>query len=77
MRYATYKEIPALLEWRVQFSGSSVTAIQEGKNIYNVYSYGTLILSARNGEVVYFDSGYYSRTTSRLQNILRQVFNIK
>ena len=69
MKYATYKEIPALLEWRVQFSGSSVTAVQEGKNIYNV--------SERNGEVLYFDSGYYSRTTSRLQNILRQVFNIK
>ena len=81
MKKATYREIPALLEQRKPFKGSSVTALA-GKmpnngSRYIVYSYGTILYEEENGRCVYFNSEYYSRTTSRLQNILRQVFNIK
>lgn len=80
MKKATYREIPALLEQRKAFTGNSVEAVKLPGE-YIVYSYGTVIYREHYGaniqQPVYFNSKYYSRTTSRLQNILRQVFNIK
>ena len=45
---------------------------------YRVYSFKTLILvyNLLEQKAVSFDDSYFSRTTSRLQNMLRVAFNI-
>lgn len=59
------------------FQASNVFACINEKYEYLVYSYSTIILRLNSaGEVEYFDSGYYSRTTSKLQNKIKQVFNL-
>ena len=52
---------------------SSVGVIVDG--VYMVFSYDTLICkySLDTESLVYFNSNYYSKTTSTLQNIIRQV----
>ena len=79
MKKATYREIPALLAAREPFTGNSVKAIRSGKNneFYTVISYETAIYRDCDGELMLFDSKYYSSTTSKLQNIMRRVFNLK
>lgn len=78
MRKATYREITDLLKDREPFVGNSVVALYNMHGFYEVYSYQTCILSfdPKNNKVLMFDSDFYSRTTSRLQNILRSVFEI-
>ena len=76
MKKATYREIPALLEQRKPFDGNSCHAFMFGGN-YEVYSYQTLILQEIDGKVIYWNAKKYSVTTSKLQNILRRVFNLK
>ncbi|PWM76724.1 MAG: hypothetical protein DBY32_11410 [Phascolarctobacterium sp.] len=79
IKRATYREIPALLESKARFTGNSCYAVSF-LDEYSVYSYHTLIyreVCHKDGSKdVYFDRSYYSRTTSRLQNILRKVFNL-
>ena len=59
------------------FQASNIFACLTEKAEYVVYSYRTLILRVNNaGEVEYFDEGYYSRTTSRLQNKIRKAFKL-
>ena len=50
---------------------SSVGVIVDG--VYMVFSYDTLICkySLDTESLVYFNSNYYSKTTSTLQNIIR------
>lgn len=45
---------------------------------YLVWSYKTLILrySLNGHKVLYFDNRYHSNTTSRLQNLIREEFNV-
>ena len=52
---------------------SSVAVIVDG--VYMVFSYDTLICkySLDTESLIYFNTTYYSRTTSTLQNIIRQV----
>ena len=52
---------------------SSVAVIKD--NEYIVYSYETLmcVYNLTDNKVTYFNSQYYSRTTSHLQNIIKQV----
>lgn len=61
-----------------------ITAKHEG-NLYNVYSYKTLIFSLQVGKnekgqydnkIVFFNDWFYSRTTSKLQQYLRVAFRI-
>lgn len=59
------------------FQASNVFACINKKYEYIVYSYSTIILRLNSaGEVEYFDSEYYSRTTSKLQNKIKQAFNL-
>ena len=53
--------------------GSNIAVIVDG--VYMVFSYDTLICkySLDTESLVYFNSNYYSKTTSTLQNIIRQV----
>ena len=52
---------------------SSVAVIKD--NEYIVYSYETLmcVYNLTDNKVTYFNSEYYSRTTSHLQNIIKEV----
>ena len=52
---------------------SSVAVIKD--NEYIVYSYETLmcVYNLTDNKVTYFNDKYYSRTTSHLQNIIKQV----
>ena len=73
--YVAYKEMGQYLKTLQPFKGNSVTATNQ-KGIYTVLSYDTVILVARSADdVLYYDSRKYSNTTSRLQNILKRVFN--
>ena len=52
---------------------SSVAVIKD--NEYIVYSYETLmcVYNLTDNNITYFNDKYYSRTTSHLQNIIKQV----
>lgn len=73
----TQKEVVNHLQAKKPFQASNIFACLTEKNEYIVYSYQTIILRLSSaGEVEYFDGGYYSRTTSRLQNRIKQVFSL-
>lgn len=78
MRYSSYSKIRAILESDnlEDFDGnSSAGRWRYARTEYRVFSYNTAILRAnRHGEPTYFDNRYYSRTTSRLQGIIRRAF---
>lgn len=63
-----------LLRIEPYYYSSSVAVIKD--NEYIVYSYDTLILvyNIDNDCVTYFNDKYYSRTTSYLQNIIKNIF---
>jgi len=69
----TYKYMPSKLARHLGFKGNSVEAVyDEYSNKYEVYSYNTRIY-CNDG---YFDNSYYSATTSKIQNMLIDVFNL-
>ena len=73
----TQKQVADFLTNKQPFQASNVFACLTEKAEYVVYSYQTIILRVNSaGEVEYFDNGYYSRTTSKLQNKIKQAFNI-
>ena len=70
-------EVLGMLLNKKPFQASNIFACLTEKSEYVVYSYQTIILLLNSaGEVEYFDSGYYSRTTSKLQNKIKQAFNL-
>lgn len=90
MTYTNYSDIYNKLYNVKEFKGNSASAVVEnhGKN-YSVYSYGTKILELEfedvvpwglyNDEkytIVKFDNSFYSVTTSRLQNLLIEVYGL-
>ena len=73
----TQKEIDYYLVHKKPFQASNIFACLTEKSEYIVYSYQTIILRLNSaGEVEYFDGGYYSRTTSKLQNKIREAFHL-
>lgn len=71
------KEVVNYLQAKKPFQASNIFACLTDKAEYIVYSYQTIILRiASDGSIGYFDEGYYSATTSRLQNKIRQAFHI-
>ncbi len=73
----TQKQVASYLTNKQPFQASNIFACLTEKAEYIVFSYNTIILRLNSaGEVEYFDDGYYSRTTSRLQNRIKQVFNL-
>ena len=69
--YSKYSKIKEYIRDRVPFRGNSVYAILHGGE-YEVYSYDTLIYKVGYGDE-YFNTKKYSRTTSRLQNIIKEI----
>ena len=71
------KQVASYLASKKPFQASNIFACMTEKSEYIVYSYQTIILRLNSaGEVEYFDDGYYSKTTSRLQNKIRQAFKL-
>lgn len=59
------------------FQASNVFATYNERGEYVVYSYQTVILTVcEDGSVTYFDGEYHSRTTSKLQNKIREAFDL-
>lgn len=72
--YKTYKEIPAAIREQENFAGSSVQGVKED-DWYYVYSYGTLMaIVLANDACVILNKQHYSPTTSKIQKILRCLF---
>ena len=73
----TQKQVISFLQDKKPFQASNIFACLTEKAEYIVYSYQTIILRLNSaGEVEYFDDGYHSKTTSRLQNKIRQAFKL-
>ena len=71
------KQVTSYLASKKPFQASNIFACLTENSKYIVYSYQTVILRLNSaGEVEYFDDGYYSRTTSKLQNKIKQAFNL-
>ena len=73
----TYKQIPSAVSNFETFKGNSVEALDNIQS-YKVWSYNTLIFKYNklDNEVEYFNNSYYSTTTSKIQNILIDIFNL-
>ena len=70
-------DVASYLASKKPFQASNIFACLTENSEYIVYSYQTVILRLNSaGEVEYFDDGYYSKTTSRLQNKIRQAFKL-
>ena len=70
-------DVSSYLASKKPFQASNIFACLNEKSEYIVYSYQTIILRLNSaGGVEYFDDGYYSKTTSRLQNKIRQAFKL-
>lgn len=77
MKRATYRDIPQLVQNRQPFTHGSCSASVGFDGDYYVTSYKTLILAVSAGGCVrFFDRGYYSQTTTRLQNIIKRAYNL-
>lgn len=72
----TQKEVTSYLASKKPFQASNIFACYDNNNSYVVYSYQTIILKISAENDIYFDNKYYSRTTSRLQNRIKQAFNL-
>lgn len=73
----TQKEVSGMLTNKKPFMASNVFATINEHGEYVVYSYQTVILTIKeDGTVSYFDSSYYSRTTSKLQNKIKEAFHL-
>lgn len=82
-----YKELAECLRNRLPYRHGSSTAyggneLAIANQAYTVYSYNTLILRAVRLDygteytVTYYDNRKYSRTTSRLQRLIEQAFDL-
>lgn len=67
--------IKALCEYKEFTYGGHVKAWEWAKT-FTIQDYNTVLLVKYNGALIYFNNKYYSQTTSRLQNLLKEVFNI-
>lgn len=73
----TQKQVASYLASKKPFQASNIFACLTKKGEYLVYSYQTIILRLNSaGEVEYFDGEYHSHTTSKLQNKIKQAFNL-
>ena len=69
------KDVLGMLLNKKPFQASNIFACYDN-NCYVVYSYQTIILKVSAKNDIYFDNKYYSRTTSKLQNRIKQAFNL-
>lgn len=73
----TQKEVLGMLTNKEPFMASNICATINERKEYVVYSYQTVILTVKeDGTISYFDEGFYSATTSKLQNKIRKAFHL-
>lgn len=72
----TYAVMLGKIRGRKTFTGNSAKGVAYSDNDYAVVSYDTVIATWENGEVWVSDK-FYSKTTSRLQNLCRQAWEVK
>lgn len=70
------RQVLPYLMCKKAFQASNIFACYDNNNCYVVYSYQTIILKVSAENDIYFDNKYYSRTTSRLQNKIKQAFGL-
>lgn len=71
------KDVLGALLNKKPFQASNIFATINERKEYIVYSYQTVILTVKeDGTVSYFDGAFYSATTSKLQNKIKQAFNL-
>lgn len=73
MSYATYRDIPYLISYREPFTGNSASARWTSSGVYEVLSYSTTIATYTPGTGWNVPDKHYSRTTSRIQNLVRRI----
>lgn len=70
----TMKEVRRYLKDKKPFRwGSSTATNSDGEYVLTSYSTVIARVSPEN-EVVYFDNSYYSNTTRRFQNLIKEAF---
>lgn len=71
------KDVLGMLLNKEPFMASNIFATITERKEYVVYSYQTVILTVKeDGTISYFDEGFYSATTSKLQNKIRKAFHL-
>lgn len=73
-KYASYETMSDFIKVLEPFKGNSVEAVKNRSNYYIVYSYNTIVAVVAPCGKAIINITYYSRTTSRIQNILRLLF---
>lgn len=70
----TMKEVKFYLQNKKPFRWGSSTAICDNED-YILTSYATVIARVnKENELVYFDDDFYSNTTRRFQNMIKEIF---
>ena len=73
----TQKQVLGMLTDKKPFMASNIFATINEHKEYVVYSYQTVILTVKeDGTISYFDEGFYTATTSKLQNKIRKAFHL-
>lgn len=71
------KDVLGMLLNKKPFQASNIFATTNERGEYVVYSYQTVILTVKeDGTIIYFDEAFYSATTSKLQNKIREAFHL-
>lgn len=70
----TMKEVKFYLQNKRSFRWGSSTAMYDNED-YILTSYATVIARVnKDNELVYFDDDYYSNTTRRFQDMIKEIF---
>lgn len=79
MKRVTNSEREAMIRGIRPFICNASMGVIDDEGNYLVYSYNTLIFKYEgdnNGKRYYFNNNYYSKTTSRLQNDIKEAFSL-
>lgn len=72
-----YAEMADKIRRREPFTGNSAKGLWITDNLYAVMSYETTIATYSTGGLVWLDGDFYSKTTSRLQNMVRELWEVE
>ena len=71
----TMKEVKFYFQNKKPFRWGSSTAVYDDNEDYILTSYATVIARVnKDNELVYFDDDFYSNTTRRFQNMIKEIF---
>jgi hypothetical protein len=76
MAKVNYTHCIVAMQKRVPFRGNTLSGVKPAENVYQVYSYNTLMYEEKNGVVTFHNTEKYSVTTSKHQNYIRKAFSL-